>query len=290
MDEQDQFHEAQESRETTSTTPSTPANKHIFGKIEFPKITSNLTIEHWFVRLESWFRLQDVQDEVVRFEAVVASLTPELFDQVIDVVVSPPQNNPYKVLKATLIAKFTDSEYTRVDKLLSTVPLGAQRPSRLLNEIRRAGATQDENILRVCWLRRLPVTIRTILSASKGSLVELAVIADAAFDTIQSEHVSQVATSSSSLVSQPQTSTQHDAVHIELVKCIGELSLQISELRQSRSRENQQRRDNSKRSHSRHRDSTPSTKGQPTCWFHRNYGTQARNCTPPCDFPSTFNK
>lgn len=113
-----------------------------FSRIEFPKLTDTHSVEYWFIRLESWFRLQGITEETVRFEAVVASLTPQLFDQVVDVIISPPQNEPYKRLKAAIIEKFADSEYTRVDKLLSTVPLGGQRPSHLLAEIRRAGATR----------------------------------------------------------------------------------------------------------------------------------------------------
>lgn len=140
--------------------PPPPENRPNFGRIEFPKLTDAQGVEYWFIRVESWFSLQGIEDETVRFKAIVASLTPQLFDQVVDLVVTPPDHEPYKKLKAAIIEKFADSEFTRVDKMLSTVPLGAQRPSHLLAEIRRAGATRDERILRVVWLRRLPVSIR----------------------------------------------------------------------------------------------------------------------------------
>lgn len=260
-----------------------------FSRIEFPKLTNTQSVEYWFIRLESWFRLQNITDENVRYEAIVASLTPQLFDQVVDIVTAPPQIDPYKTLKAALINKFTDSEYTRVDKLLSTVPLGAQRPSHLLAEISRAGATRDEKILRVCWLRRLPVTIRTILSASKGTLAELAAMADATYDTLQTENVFQVASHASSS-SAGISSTP--SVHSDLIKCIETLSCQINELKmkqdhQSRGR-GQHKQDHRQRSLSRNasrqRDKTPAANRQPTCWYHRNFGTQARKCEPPCDF------
>lgn len=277
-----------------SGNPPLPGNRPNFSRIEFPKLT-NTSVEYWFIRLESWFRLQNISDESVRFEAIVASLTPQLFDQVVDIITSPPQFEPYKKLKAALIDKFTDSEYTRVDKLLSTVPISGQRPSHLLAEIRRAGATRDERILRVCWLRRLPVSIRTILSASKGTLAELAEMADATYDTVQAENISQVSYGSSSSTFPNAIATSSTSTHDDLIKCIEALSLQINELhkkqnsQQSNSRE-QQRRDSRQRSSSRtasqHRDQTPARNRQPTCWFHRNFGTQARKCEPPCDFPA----
>lgn len=64
--------------------------RHNFSKIEFPKLTDTQFIEYWFIRLESWFRLQQIYDETVRFEASVASLTKQLFDQVDDIIISPP--------------------------------------------------------------------------------------------------------------------------------------------------------------------------------------------------------
>lgn len=269
---------------------SLPTNRPNFSRIEFPKLTNTQSVEYWFIRLESWFRLQNITDENVRYEAIVASLTPQLFDQVVDIITAPPQIEPYKTLKAALIAKFTDSEYTRVDKLLSTVPLGAQRPSHLLAEIRRAGATKDEKILRVCWLRRLPVTIRTILSASNGTLAELAVMADATYDTLQAENVFQV-TSHASSSSAGASSTP--SVHSDLIKCIEALSFQINELHKKQDRQNDRGREQKKqdyrqrslsRNSSRQRDQTPAANRQPTCWYHRNFGTQARKCEPPCDF------
>lgn len=272
-----------------------PSNLHPnFSRIEFPKLTNTQSVEYWFMRLESWFRLRNITDESIRFEAIVASLTPQLFDQVVDIVVSPPQSEPYKKLKAALIDKFTDSEYTRVDKLLSTAPLCSQRPSHLLAEIRRAGATRDEKILRVCWMRRLPVSIRTIFSASKLSLADLAEMADATYDTLQAD-ISQV--SSPSYVSSSSSTLSSSVAAVssqsELIKCIESLSLQINELnkkqdnRSSRGREFQ-RADSRNRSASRvtsqSRDQTPAAKRKPTCYYHRNFGTQARKCQPPCDF------
>lgn len=274
--------------------PPPQGNQPNFGRIEFPKLTDAQSVEYWFIRVESWFRLQKIVDEVIRFEAIVASLTPQLFDQVVDLIVTPPEEEPYKKLKKAIIEKFADSEYTRVDKLLSTVPLGAQRPSHLLAEIRRTGATKDDKILRVCWLRRLPISIRTVLSASKGTLAELAEMADATYDTLQTESISLVASDLAS-ISTPTTSAV--ATSNELVKCIEALTVQINEMRKMNERKprNRERHRNNNNENGRprsasrnqNRDQTPAADRFPTCWYHRNFGSQARRCETPCDFSTT---
>lgn len=282
-----------------------PEHRHNFSRIEFPKLTNAQSVEYWFIRLESWFRLQNITDESVRYEAIVASLTPQLFDQVVDIITTPPQVEPYKTLKAALIEKFTDSEYTRVDKLLSTVPLGSQRPSHLLAEIRRAGATKDDKILRVCWMRRLPVTIRTILSAARGTLAELAVIADATYDTVQAESVFQVSSHASSSVASSSNAFANASsasalpANNDLIKCIEALSLQINELHKKHDQpkprgrgyhRQEHRHRSSSRAKSQQRDRTPAKNQQSTCWYHRNFGSQARNCESPCDFTTVQHK
>lgn len=280
-----------QSNGSTPITEQTKSNSN-FNKIEFPKLSDNHSVEYWFIRIESWFRLQNISDESVRFEAIVASLTPQLFDQVVDLIINRPEDNPYQKLKTALIEKFTDSEYTRVDKLLSTVPLGAQRPSHLLAEIRRAGATQDDKILRVCWLRRLPATIRAVLSASKAPLGELAEMADATYDTLQIENINQLSVANNATAT---TTTLTGNSQVDLIKCIESLSQQIGELKatvvqkqnyQSRGRQRSENRHRSSSTQRRERSpSAPAANRQPTCWYHRNFGTQSTKCQPPCDFP-----
>lgn len=274
-----------------------------FSRVPIPVLSDTQSVEYWFIRLESWFRLQNITDELTRFETVVASLTPPLFDQVADIIITPPTTEQYAKLKTAIIEKFADSEYTRVDKLLSTVPLGAQRPSHLLADIRRTGATRDEKVLRVCWLRRLPIQIRAVISASRVALTELADMADAAYDTLQNENVSQLSLGlASSSATLSNTSPVTPPATSDIAKCIEKLTAEINELRRSRDNDRNSRRDNNNRRRSSSRSNetngnqnaaqsnqqsgpTPLAR-PPTCWYHRNYGTAAIKCDKPCDFPT----
>lgn len=241
----DQFSDSSEQ----PSDPNQPISRPNFSRIEFPKLTDTHNIEYWFIRLESWFRLQGISDEVVRFEVVVASLTPQLFDQVVDIIIAPPKAEPYTRLKASIIEKFSDSEYTRVDKLLSTVPLGAQRPSHL-------------------------------------PLAELSEMVDATFDMLNSENFHQVASCSTSTVNNPHQPTTQSISDPQdkLIKCIKALTNEMrANNNKQRSRSPHQ---NDNRSASRSREHTPTANRTPTCWYHRSYGYQARKCVSPCNFRS----
>lgn len=80
-----------------------------FSRVPMPILSDTQSVEYWFIRLESWFRLQNITDETIRYEAVVAPLTPQLFDQVVDLITSPSETEQYTKLKAALIEKFADS-------------------------------------------------------------------------------------------------------------------------------------------------------------------------------------
>lgn len=255
-------------------TPNNPASS-MQNKIPFPILRSSQNIEYWFVQVEAWFKLQNVTDDDTQFQAIVTSLTPELFDQSITIVQNPPASEKFKAIKDNIIAKFGDSENSRVNKLLAGIILGDKKPSHMLAEMQRVGATTDENFLRVCWLRRLPEQIRAIVSASASNIQEQAKIADAALEALQMANVHQI--------SGEQKSDQSNV----LAKQIDALTKQIEELKFNRSRSTHRRDDRSQsrgdenRKQKRDRTRTPSST---TCWYHRNFGTSAKKCIDPCNF------
>lgn len=271
-----------------------PPRPNQYARLPFPVLSGTANIEYWFRQLEAWFTLQHITDDQIRFETVVASLTPTLFDQAVDVIQNPPETDAYKKLKITLINCFADSEYTRVSNLLSSVPLGAQRPSHLLSDMRRIGATQDEKLLRVCWLRRLPANIRAVVSVLKTPLNEQAAMADAVYDSLVSEgavSVSAVTSNSASASNQrhvPQQTyaapPENDSIQSQLLKRIEELTICVAEIqrgRQSRSFDGESSR---QRAPSRGRSKSRTDQRSSTCWYHRNFGTDAKKCEEPCNF------
>lgn len=222
----------------TSAPPANPPTNHSYSRLPFPTLTGSSNIEYWFRQLESWLTLQNISNDKIRFETVVASLTPTLFDHAVEVINEPPETGSYIKLKTVIIGRFADSEYTRVNDLLSSVSLGAQRPGHLFADIRRIGATQDEKLLRVCWLRRLPAHIRAVFSVLKGNLSEQADMADAVYDSLQNENSQIFAATavtisgqSNRTVNRQIQSSSNGNIQAELLKRIEELTICVAEIK-----------------------------------------------------------
>ena len=66
------------------------------------------------------------------FDYVVANLTPDITIEIHDLILRPPEGNPYNVLKAQLIKKTAAFEQKRLQQLLSTEELGDRKPTQLL--------------------------------------------------------------------------------------------------------------------------------------------------------------
>lgn len=111
---------------------------------------------------------------------------------------------------------------------------------------------------------------------------------DATYDTLQTENIAQL-TSGASATFVPSTSPVNDP-NSNLIKCFESLALQISELKATVHNQNQRSRGQQRyqtQSQNLERSPAPSTANRtPTCWYHRNFGTQANKCEPPCDFNS----
>lgn len=70
--------------------------------------------------------------ESTKYAHVIASLQPEIAQEVRDLLVNPPTNNPYTELKEELIRRTSQSKQRRLQQLLITEELGDRKPSQLL--------------------------------------------------------------------------------------------------------------------------------------------------------------
>lgn len=68
----------------------------------------------------------------MKFECVFASLSPEFAIKVRDLILSPPEENPYNTLKKQLIKQTAVSEQRWLQQLLGAKELGDHKPIQLL--------------------------------------------------------------------------------------------------------------------------------------------------------------
>lgn len=236
--------------------------------------------EIWFAQIEAQFSIAHVRTDISKFNTIVGAIESKVLGQVSDAVLNPPDENRYENLKRVIISRFSDSEQCKMRKLLSEMSLGDQKPSQLLNEMKRLGGTKiTDEFLKTLWLQNLPQQVRAILSTNDVDLTPLAAMADKIMEVGQFANVYSVDSSTPS-------SSRPCSEIASLEKRIDQLARTIEKLqiRPSRSRSNY-------RSSSSRRSSTPAREKpqHEICWYHYKFGSAATKCRDPCSFSTPKN-
>lgn len=253
----------------------------------------------WFITFEAATN-ELKKSESQRAQMVIAQLEKQDIEQICDLLYDPPTEKQYTALKERLISVYEESDGKQLQKLLSDMELGDQKPSQLLRRMKTLALNKlPDSTLRLMWINLLPPHVRSVLVVSDtiskdADLHELAKLADKMLEN--SHQISAVDSTSSQHRHEPHISMQFLADEIR------KLHLEIAELKtshqydypaprgrrnydatnRSRSRGPPRKHMSPSRSHtdSRSRSATPS----PYCYYHRRFGKNARRCTTPCSF------
>lgn len=236
----------------------------------------------WFVRLEAQFSLAGVTADETKFNHVISAVESDVLNSVSDIILRPPENDKYVTLKKRLVEIHSESEASKIRTLLQGLELGDQRPSQLLTRMRGlAGESVGEPLLKSLWLGRLPSNTQTILAALSEDLTGLAAVADKINDLTINPSVNAVAT----------PSTSSDLKISQLEQQVSLLTAKVSELTtslntrhsRSRSRQNNRYRNTSQTRNQRQNKYKEPSNGM--CFYHTNFGENAKKCNLPCAFP-----
>lgn len=245
----------------------------------------------WFISFEA--AIADLNKGQAQLaQMVIAKLEKQDIEQIADILHNPPTTNQYTTLKNRLVSAYEESDNRQLQKLLSEVELGDQKPTQLLRRMRSLALDKvPDSTLRMMWTNHLPPHVRSVLAVSdsfstKTALDELALLADKMMETSSSTQISAVASTSA------QAHSTSDAQF--LVEEIRKLSFEVAALKASAQNNQQQyqpyRRpfNRQSRSTSRNdsRDRSRSETPSPYCYYHRRFGKDARRCTTPCTFNS----
>ena len=154
--------------------------------------------ELWFAQIEAQFSTQGITISKTKFDHVVSCLSPEFATEVLDLLLCPPSENPYEMLKEQLTKWTSDSEQCRIKELLSVEEIGNRKPTEVLRRIQQLlggmAATMDDTLIRELFLQRLPPNVRMVLtpSASALSLNQLAELADRIVEASPTSTISAV--------------------------------------------------------------------------------------------------
>ncbi|KFD45702.1 hypothetical protein M513_13424, partial [Trichuris suis] len=212
-----------------------------------------------------------------KFYHTIASLPDSIATQVDDLL-EPYGDTPYEYLKAKLLERLTTPVGEQFHALIDSHPIGDQRPSHILREMRRMAAGMvdlNSPFFRQLFLNRLPANVQLVLKATQTTnMDDLARAADELMITSNSVNA-VVGVNVPSEMTELQTLLQEVA---DLRKQLHRLS--VTELQQRiprrRSLSPSGGRDNRRR--------TSSSPVRPLCYFHRKFGQRARRCRSPCQF------
>ncbi|XP_075991279.1 uncharacterized protein LOC142986626 [Anticarsia gemmatalis] len=235
----------------------------------------------WFYRVEAMLAPQKLAD-TAKFDIVVSKLSKEAIQQVTDLLMDPPAQNKFSALKTRLLAIYEESKNRQLQKLISEMDLGEQKPSQLLRHMRELAKDKiPDETLRMLWQGHLPSAVRAVLAmVDTKELDKLAAIADNVFETTtRAAHVSEVCQPQ-----QPNTSKDTEMLLAEIAK----LSLKIEELEKLGTRQSRWQSHNRSRSSSKNRSRGPSV-GRRTpespdwlCFYHNRCRARAKKCVDPC--------
>jgi hypothetical protein len=125
----------------------------------------------WFAQAEAQFELSNITRQRTKFNYMVSQLNQQQAAEVEDIIISPPEQEPYDRLKAELVRQLSTSRVQRVRQLLSHKELGYRKPSQFLRHLKNLAPDVPDDFLRTIWASRLPPHVQAILAGqTEGSL------------------------------------------------------------------------------------------------------------------------
>ncbi|UYV80802.1 hypothetical protein LAZ67_19001764 [Cordylochernes scorpioides] len=235
--------------------------------------------EFWPNDSELWFitfllnKPNPITNDDTKFSYLISLLPLSTAIEVREFIVSPPPDNKYDALKKAIIKCTADSEFKKLQQLLTQEELGDRLPSQLLRRLRQlVGESKavSDTTLKMLWMQRLPKNIQISLTTQEqASLNSLADLTD---------RVMEITSSPSSSTSTLEKELAYLRAEISALKI--DLNKKKERISRSRSRISSSSRKSSPNSYRMY-----NPKGS-WCWYHFRFKHHARKCISPC----TFNK
>ncbi|KFD48432.1 hypothetical protein M514_10650 [Trichuris suis] len=123
----------------------------------------------WFAQAEAQFALSKITSSTTKFCYTIAALNDTIAAEVDDLL-EPYGDAPYEHIKSKLLERFMSSTEEHFRSLMETTPLGDQRPTCLLREMRivATGLIDPTGpFFRRLFLLRLPPSVQLVLKAMR---------------------------------------------------------------------------------------------------------------------------
>ncbi|XP_029162639.1 uncharacterized protein LOC114939029 [Nylanderia fulva] len=258
--------------------------------------------ELWFSIVDRSFQAAGITVDATKFGYALTAIGPRYTIEVRDIIMNPPAERAYDTLKSELIKRLSLSQEHKTRRLLEHEEIGDRKPSQFLRHLRGlAGSAVGDQILRTIWLSRLPAYIQPHLVTRTGDTPEqLADIADAIIEATRAP-VFQVAEAARAVTPQGQNASDPASLEAKFEVRLAQMQLtmqreiaeQMAAIRKSieaigseryrGGRDDDRRRPRSRsRSRPRARSGGRDPPASGMCWYHWQFGADARQCRAPC--------
>lgn len=253
----------------------------------------------WFFLIESEFTASRIRSDDVKYNATLRALDADTLQQITDIISAPPIVDKYGTLKEVIIKRTAESRQKQMHRLLNDLVLGDKKPSQLLREMKDLAANSiNDEMLHNLWVSRLPPSIRPLLLISEFlNLTALAEMADRLMETVTlNSNINAIAqpVAAMSHATHPRIQPVNSTTELQLREIQNAISFIIKELDEvkklqiQQSQKPQYQHQSRPRSQNRDRPRSPSSEGG-VCFYHRQYGHDARRCLLPCSYKPSDN-
>ncbi|XP_014775808.1 uncharacterized protein LOC106873097 [Octopus bimaculoides] len=136
----------------------------------------------WFCHIEAQFALRRIMNDAACLTHIIGPLSPEILNEVHDLIMAPPGTVSYDTFKTTLLTRTEESQQKHLRQLLLTEELGDKKPSQLLRRMKQLMGDDNlpNRVLKQLFVQHLPSNTQVVLAATKDntSVDELAELAD----------------------------------------------------------------------------------------------------------------
>lgn len=221
----------------------------------------------WFMQIEAIFAVSGITRDDTKFQYVIANIDSNFLPHVSDILECPPADgSKYQAVKNRLISTFSESQESKLRRLLKNHELGDQKPSHFLQIMKNLASGQlNDAVLKTLFLEQLPDDVKSILTISEVSDVSALALQADKIMSLRSPQLYEVnaAPGNSDIA---KISQQIEALEKKFTNFVRGRNRSPNSTTSGKTRN---------RSKSRNRD---------WCWYHNRFADKATKCTNPCSF------
>lgn len=163
-----------------------------FPRLPIPTLTES-TIDGYFLSMEFWFKASGVVDDTRKYNTVMSQIPPSKLLELKTIIAATPTTGKYDYIRDKLLHYYTESQQRRLCRVLSDMPPGDQKPSRLYNAMLRvADGALAESALFDLWVTRLPQYSHAAIIASGGTITFKLQVADLIIESLDLRSSAQI--------------------------------------------------------------------------------------------------